>query len=146
MAMGRHHRSLKLQWNDAQFWYMCPTIVYSTVYSCSDQRKHQSSASLAFVRGIHRWPVNSPHKRPVTWEMIPFHDVIMQCDCLTLQRIISGHRVFRKLGYYCVWVLSERLWLCTYCIIDYEIKDNGSSNCLLHHDAKPLPKLMLTYF
>ena len=28
-----------------------PTIVYSTVYSDADQRKHQSSASLAFVRG-----------------------------------------------------------------------------------------------
>ena len=37
------------------------TIVYSTVYSGSDQRKYHS-ASLAFVRGIHRWPVNSPHK------------------------------------------------------------------------------------
>ena len=41
------------------------TIVYSTVYSGADLRKHQSSASLAFVRGIHRWPVNSPHKGPV---------------------------------------------------------------------------------
>ena len=41
-----------------------PTIVYSTVYSNADQRKHQSSASLAFVRGIHRGPVNSPHKWP----------------------------------------------------------------------------------
>ena len=30
------------------------TIVYSTVYSGTDQRKHQSSASLAFVWGIHR--------------------------------------------------------------------------------------------
>ena len=30
-------------------------IVYSTVYSGIDQRKHQSSASLACVRGIHRW-------------------------------------------------------------------------------------------
>ena len=38
------------------------TIVYATVHSGADQRKHQSSASLAFVRGIHRWPVNSPHK------------------------------------------------------------------------------------
>ena len=45
------------------------TIVYSIVYSDADQRKHQSSASLAFVRGIHRWPVNSPHKRPVTMTM-----------------------------------------------------------------------------
>ena len=34
------------------------TIVYSTVYSGTDQRKHQSSSSLAFVRRIHRWPVN----------------------------------------------------------------------------------------
>ena len=53
------------------------TIVYSTVYSRADQRKHQSSASLAFVRGIHRWPVNSPHKWPVTRKMFPFDDVIM---------------------------------------------------------------------
>ena len=40
-------------------------------------KKHQSSASLAFVRGIHRWPVNSPHKWPVTRKMFPFDDVIM---------------------------------------------------------------------
>ena len=52
------------------------TIVYSTVYSGTDQRKHQSSASLAFVRGIHRSPVNSPHKWPVTRKMFPFDDVI----------------------------------------------------------------------
>ena len=53
------------------------TIVYSTVYSDADQRKPQSSASLAFVRGFHRGPVNSPHKWPVTRKMLPFHDVIM---------------------------------------------------------------------
>ena len=53
------------------------TIVYSTVYSDADQRKHQSSASLAFVRGIHRGPVNSPHKWPVTRKKFPFDDVIM---------------------------------------------------------------------
>ena len=53
------------------------TIVYSTVYSGADQRKHQSSASLVFVRGIHRGPVNSPHKWPVTRKMFPFDDVIM---------------------------------------------------------------------
>ena len=38
------------------------TIVYSTIYSDADQRKHQSSAALAFVRGIHHWPVNSRTK------------------------------------------------------------------------------------
>ena len=42
-------------------------------------RKYQSSASLAFVRGIHRWPVNSPHKEPVTRKMFSFDDVIMTC-------------------------------------------------------------------
>ena len=53
------------------------SIVYSTVYSGTDHRKHQSSAPLAFVRGIHRWPVNSPHKVPITRKMFPFDDVII---------------------------------------------------------------------
>ena len=53
------------------------TIVYSIAYLSADQRKHQSSAILAFVRGIHRRPVNSPHKRSVTRNMFPFDDVIM---------------------------------------------------------------------
>ena len=56
------------------------TIVYSTVYSDEGQRKHQSSAPLAFVRGIHRGPVNSPCKWPVTRKMFPFDDVIVLCD------------------------------------------------------------------
>ena len=53
------------------------TIVCSIVYSDTDQRKHQSSASLAFVWGIHRGPVNSPHKWPVMRKMFPFDDIIM---------------------------------------------------------------------
>ena len=52
-------------------------IVYSTVCSGADQRKHQSLTPLAFVRGIHRWQVNSPHIGPVTRKMFPFADVIM---------------------------------------------------------------------
>ena len=69
------------------------TIVYSIVYSDADQRKHQSSASLAFVWGIHRGPVNSPHKWPVTRKMFPFDDVIMtlhgfvsSCDVVAAAR------------------------------------------------------------
>ena len=58
------------------------TIVYSTVYSCADHWKHQSSASLVFVRGIQRWPVNSPHKGTVTRKMFPFDDVIISVDWL----------------------------------------------------------------
>ena len=53
------------------------SIVCSAVCLGADQREHQSSASLAFERGNHRWPVNSPHKGPVTRSMFPFDDVIM---------------------------------------------------------------------
>ena len=58
------------------------TSVYSNVYSDAGQGKHQSSVSLASVRGIHRGPVNAPHKWPVTRKMYPFDDVIM-CLCST---------------------------------------------------------------
>ena len=59
------------------------TIAYWTVYSGADQSKHQSSTSLAFVREIHRGPVNSSHKWPVTRKMFPFDDVIMRIPMLT---------------------------------------------------------------
>ena len=68
-------------------------IVYSTVYSDPDQRKHQSSASLAFVWGIHRGPVNSPHKWPMTWKMLPFDDVIMCCLSYFRSQCISRHGI-----------------------------------------------------
>ena len=53
-------------------------MVYANFCSGADQIKRQSSALLAFVRGIHRWPVNSHHKGPVTRKMVPFDDVIMK--------------------------------------------------------------------
>ena len=53
------------------------SIVCPIFYLGAGQRKHQSSVSLAFVKGIHRWPVNSPHKWPVTRKMLPFDDFIM---------------------------------------------------------------------
>ena len=58
------------------------TIVYSTVYSGTDQRQRQSSESLAFVRRSQPWPVNSPHKGPVTQKMFSFDDVIMVIQSL----------------------------------------------------------------
>ena len=57
-----------------------PKIVYSTVCSGWDKRKHQSSASLTFVMVIHRSPANSTHKGPVSRKMFPFDDVIMHND------------------------------------------------------------------
>ena len=52
-------------------------IVCSTVCSGANQRKHQSSVSLTFVRGNHRWPVDSLHKGPVTQKRFSFDDVII---------------------------------------------------------------------
>ena len=53
-------------------------IVYSNVYLDADKRKHQSFTSLAFRGVVHRSPVNSLQKGPVTRKMFPFDDVIMQ--------------------------------------------------------------------
>ena len=68
--------------------------VCSSVYSGVDQREHQSSASLAFVRGIHRWPVNSPHKWPLTRKKFPFDDVIMP------QNNTARHKL-------CAWIWTQ---------------------------------------
>ena len=68
------------------------TVVYSIVYSGVNLRKHQSSASLAFVWEIHRGPVNFPHKWPVTRKMFPFDDVIMLFGEDEL-RSVSGGRL-----------------------------------------------------
>ena len=65
------------------------SIVYSSVCSGADQRKHHSSASLAFMRGIHRWPANSPHKGPITRKMFPFDDVIMYVGHFTKNIIVA---------------------------------------------------------
>ena len=67
------------------------TIAYSTVYSSADQRNYQSSASLALVRGIHRWQGNSPQKGPVTRKMVPFDDVIMKISVRATIRQLSCH-------------------------------------------------------
>ena len=96
------------------------TIVYSTVYSGADQRKHQSSASLAFVRVIHRGPANFPHKWPVTRKMFRFDDVIMRgfAVCCTLFSYHIGQN-----GRY---------------FADYIFK------CLFAIESKPLPEPMMT--
>ena len=52
-------------------------IICFTVCADADKKKHQSSASLAFVRGIHQWPVNSFHKGPLTPNRCLFADLVM---------------------------------------------------------------------
>ena len=76
--------------------------VYSTVCSGIDQRKYQSSASLAFVRRIHQWP-NSPHKGLVTRKMFPFDDVIMlEIDFHLNSNFLIAHIKFQNLFPNCI--------------------------------------------
>ena len=68
-------------------------IVYSTIHSDADQRKYQSSTSLASEGGgggVHRWPAYSPHKWPVTRKIFPFDDVIMYV-CIIASDIMTFH-------------------------------------------------------
>ena len=88
--------------------------VYSTVYSGADQRKHQSSASLAFVRGIHRWPMNSPQKGPVTWKMFPFDNVIMNQHIMNIKiswTHASNNFLGRWYGMHCMSSIFLFLWM-----------------------------------
>ena len=55
-----------------------------------------SSTSLAFARGIHWWPVNSPHKGSVTRKMFPFDDVIMSRKIFCCTRCCSCRRIGMK--------------------------------------------------
>ena len=82
------------------------TIVYTAVYSDADQSKHQSSASLAFVWGIHWGPVNSPHKWPVTRKMFPFDDVIMRWLLTEWQR---GQYIFKMVQWPVSGIISGRV-------------------------------------
>ena len=82
------------------------SIICLTVCSGGDQRKHQGSASLAFVREIHRWPVDSPQKWPVTRKMFPFDDVIMAHVI-----VLNGPRpVMIKFGEYGIHGMFQYRW------------------------------------
>ena len=103
------------------------TIVYSTVYSGADQRKHQSSASLAFVRGIHRSPVDSPHKGLVTRKCFiswRHHDyaliIVLSIDEVLYRRWLYRYsfdtcflwaRIRQRVSCYCVDKYNHTLFL-----------------------------------
>ena len=97
LSAGNKFRRVLPHYNDVMMGAIASqitnlTIVYSIVYSDADQRKHQSFASLAFVRGIQRWPVNSPHKWPFTRKMFPFGDIIMQAsEIIMISNFLFGH-------------------------------------------------------
>ena len=110
------------------------TIVYSNVYSGADQSKHQSSASLAFVWGIHRGPVNSPHKWPVTRKIFPFDDVIMIFS--TGLADIQVYRMQEDVG--SVATLDPR---------HYQFHELTFRSCALtRHQVGPAPPMLCPWF
>ena len=102
-------------------------IVCSNVYSGADQRKHQSSASLAFVWGIHRWPVNSPHKGPVPRKLFPFDGVIM-CRALYLAALRAASSIVESR---CCRALSPVYTACWGPLIHSSLKNNTNRTLTL---------------
>ena len=100
------------------------TIVYSTVYSDADQEQHQSSPSLAFVRGIHRGPVNSLHKWPVTRKMFPFDDVIMINTYITVAHCFGEFEMQKS--------LPVPFWCHIYSLFGEREEDNHKSYTQAH--------------
>ena len=94
-------------------------ILYPPVYSGADQRKHQSSASLAFVWGIHRWPVNTPHKGPVTRK------------CFYLRTSSYMHKFL--LCYVLVWLYYCTGWICEIftCVGDSFVTVTGDNSLII---------------
>ena len=103
------------------------TIVYSTVYSGTRQRKYQSCASLAFVRRIHRWPVNSPHTGPVTRKMFPLDDVIMRDGTGAMPPVSDG---FLPNSNMCPWISSRfGFYAMNKCMLrTFQVNYHGSHN------------------
>ena len=96
MVCGLHHYSDVIMGAMAS-QIIGVSIVYLTVRSGVDQGK-QSPVSLAFVMGIHRWPVNSHHKGFSNAECFYFDDVVM-----TKTKVIWPRVVLVSCG---------TLWLC----------------------------------
>ena len=96
-----HHNDVIMSAMPSQItgvWIVCWTIC-----SRAEYRKHQSCASLAYTWGIHRWPVYSPHKRPVTREMFLFDDVIMVRKCYLIHNSDNTWSVNPFVAVYMHW-------------------------------------------
>ena len=92
------------------------TVVYSIVYSGADQRKHQSSASLAFVRGIHRSTGEFPVQRASNAENVSIDDVIM---CITFCKYHSHCFLYHieavewmsvDMISFCMWYITQKTY------------------------------------
>ena len=90
-------------------------VVCSTICSGADQRKDQSSVSLAFVRGIHRWPVDSLHKGPVTRKIF----LLMTSSCAAIHKVFN--LIYKSFVWFefCVFVKCAYSTLLTFNNLSY---------------------------
>ena len=89
MHYGNHYNDVIMSAIVSQITSL--TSLYSTVYSDADQRKHQSSASLAFVRGIHWWIPCTKGQ----WREKCFHLMTSSCQYVKCQ--LTSH-VYRYIN------------------------------------------------
>ena len=133
------------------------SIVCSTVCSGADQRKHQNSASLAFVMGIQRWPVDSPHKGLVTRKMFPFVDVIIipaDHGGVTIAAFVDIYPLLTfawslesQSCFTCVSAAEVRLHLSNMNVIIskcFDNSENEENNCMNAEIISPMTKLTIT--
>ena len=83
-------------------------VFFSSICSGTDQRKYQSSTSLAFERGIHWWPVDSIHKGPVTQKMFPIDDIFMSTNDFI--HILQGHLYWHRGSHTTIPDLVKQSW------------------------------------
>ena len=85
----------------------CDCLLNRLLNPDADQRKHVSSASLVFVRKIHRWPMNSPHKWPGTRKC--FHLMTSAWFWTAAQRwhLLDGGKYYNRICCACKTVEEE---------------------------------------
>ena len=118
------------------------SIVYSIICSEADRRKNQCSALMAFVREIHRSPVNSPHKGSVTRKMFPFDDVIMQLykRHYTMTASVSMMTNVQENCYLLSGFYLKHYW----CLNDYPLSSATVSHDFIYN-AVPLTHCYILY-
>ena len=91
----RHFKARRWQWlfrlqNFKKIWIFKEFLLH---YTHPVILIHYNDVIMS-VRGIHRWPVNSSHKRPVTRKLFPFDDVIMKIPALAyiMAQYLSGDK------------------------------------------------------
>ena len=113
---------------------VCPTVC-----SGAHQRQHQSSASLPFVRGIHRWPMDSPHTGPISQNLFPFDNVIMFTCFIETEPVSIGLKG-QSLQWHHMYVMASQITshstLCSATCLDWQQKKRQSPALLIIWEGK----------